>query len=98
MEHYKSQTGLDQHEFFTRLSVDEWDEAGDWFLDKFGSVVQKLKQARRAKRDLIRQFEDEVAGREEAVRGKIEGIGKTLVELRQEGTSMMQGREVDLEV
>jgi predicted YcjX-like family ATPase len=98
LAHYKCQGSMDQHDFFTRLSVDEWDEAGDWLLAQFGGVVQRLQQARRAKRRLVQRFEDEVSAREEAVRGKIEGIGRTLEDLKQDGQSMMQGKEVDLEV
>ncbi|KAK4202847.1 extracellular mutant protein 11-domain-containing protein [Triangularia verruculosa] len=97
MEYYKSQGSLDQHQFFTRISVDEWDEAGDWFLEQFGAVVQKFKKARKSKRQLIAQFEDEISAREEAVRGKIEGIGRTLEDLKHEGQNMMQGKDTDLE-
>jgi hypothetical protein len=57
----------------------------------------RLKEARKNKRRLVQQFEDEVAAREEAVRGKIEGIGRTLEELREEGMTMMEGKDVDVE-
>ncbi|KAK0701658.1 extracellular mutant protein 11-domain-containing protein [Lasiosphaeria miniovina] len=97
LEHYKRKGSLDQHEFFTRITVDEWDEAGDWFLEQFTSVVQNMKKARRNKRKLIQSFEGEVAAREEAVRVKIEGIGRTLEDLKQEGQTMMQGKDMDLE-
>lgn len=97
MEYYKNQGSIDQHQFFTRISVDEWDEAGDWFLEQLGAVVQKFKKARRDKRQLIAQFEDEISGREEAVRGKVEGIGRTLEDLKHEGQTMMQGKDADLE-
>ncbi|KAK4040751.1 extracellular mutant protein 11-domain-containing protein [Parachaetomium inaequale] len=97
LEHYKGKGSMDQHEFFARLPLDEWDEAGDWFLARFGGVMQRLRQARKTKRGLVQQFEEEVAAREEAVRGKIEGIGRTLEELREEGMTMMEGKDVDVE-
>ncbi|KAK0712235.1 extracellular mutant protein 11-domain-containing protein [Apiosordaria backusii] len=97
MEYYKNQGSLDQHQFFTRISVDEWDEAGDWFLEQFGAVMQKFKKARKDKRQLIAQFEDEISAREEAVRGKIDGIGRTLEDLKHEGQTMMQGKDADLD-
>ncbi|KAK4240358.1 extracellular mutant protein 11-domain-containing protein [Achaetomium macrosporum] len=97
LEHYKNKGSMDQHEFFTRISIDEWDEAGDWFLAQFGGIMQRLKQARKAKRQLVQQFEDEIAAREEAVRSKIDGIGRTLEDLKQEGQTMMQGKDVDVE-
>ncbi|KAL2138181.1 hypothetical protein VTI28DRAFT_7300 [Corynascus sepedonium] len=97
LEHYKTKGTLDQHQFFTQISIDEWNEAGDWFLAQFGTVMQRLKEARRTKRRLVQQFEDEIAAREEAVRGKIENIGRTLEDLRQEGQTMMEGKDVDME-
>jgi len=97
LEHYRRQGSMDQHEFFTRVTVDEWDEAGDWFLEQFGAVVQRLKRARRTKRQLVARFEDEVAAREEAVRGKMEGIERTLEELKEEGQIMMEGKDVEVE-
>jgi hypothetical protein len=97
LEHYRTKGSLAQHEFFTRLSMDEWDEAGDWFLEQFGGVMQRFKKARKAKRQLIQQFEAEIAAREEAVRAKIEGIGRTLEDLKQEGQTMMEGKDMDLE-
>ncbi|KAK4159758.1 extracellular mutant protein 11-domain-containing protein [Cladorrhinum sp. PSN259] len=97
MEHYKSKGSIDQHQLFTRMTVNEWDEAGDWFLEQFSNVVQKIKKARKTKRTLMTQFEEEISAREEAVRGKIEGIGKTLEELKQEGQTMMEGKDTELE-
>ncbi|KAK3687271.1 extracellular mutant protein 11-domain-containing protein [Podospora appendiculata] len=97
LEHYKGKGGMDQHQFFTRISANEWEESGDWFLEQFTSVVLKMKKARKEKRKVIEQFEGEIAAREEAVRGKIENIGRTLEDLKQEGQTMMAGKEMDLE-
>jgi len=97
LQHYKTKDVTEQQQFFTRLSMDEWEDSGDWFLEQFGAVMQKMKNARREKRKLIQNFEDEISAREEAVRGKIEGIGKTLEELKEEGKAMMAGKEADAE-
>ncbi|KAK4189289.1 hypothetical protein QBC35DRAFT_493693 [Podospora australis] len=97
LEHFKTKSSVDQQDFFTRITLNEWDEAGDWFLEQFGTVVAKMKQARKAKRQLMQQYEEEISAREEAVRGKIENIGRTLDDLKQEGLSMMQGKDMDLE-
>jgi hypothetical protein len=96
LAYYKEKDSLDQHQFFTQISIGEWEDAGDWFLDQFSSVVQKLKTARKEKRDMVAQFEKEINAREEAVRNKMEGIGRTLKELKQEGQSMMSGKDVDV--
>jgi len=97
LEHYKTKGGLDQHQFFTRISVDEWEEAGDWFLAQFADVVGKMRKARKNKRKLVESFEADISVREEAVRSKIEGIAKTLDELKQGGQTMMEGKDTDLE-
>jgi predicted nucleic acid-binding Zn-ribbon protein len=96
LTYYKDKDSLDQHQFFTQISIGDWENAGDWFLDQFSGVVQKLKTARREKRDMVAQFEKEINGREEAVRNKMEGIARTLQELKQEGQSMMSGKDVDV--
>jgi hypothetical protein len=96
LAYYKEKDSLDQHQFFTQISIKEWEESGDWFLDQFSSVVNKMKEARKNKRNLVAQFENEITAREEAVRSKMEGIGRTLHELRQEGQTMMQGKDVDV--
>lgn len=96
LEFYKTKGGLDQHQFFTRISVDEWEEAGDWFLTRFSDVVEKMRKARKSKRQLVATFEADVAAREEAVRGKMEGIARTLEDLKQEGQTMMAGKDADL--
>jgi hypothetical protein len=96
LKYYKGQDSIAQHQFFTQLSVQDWELSGDWFLDEFSKVVQKMKNARQAKRRMIERFEGEISAREEAVRGKTEGIGRTLQELKQEGQNMMQGKDVDL--
>jgi hypothetical protein len=97
LEHYKTKGSMDQHEFLAHLPLDEWDEAGDWFLEQFSSVVRRIREARRARRKLVREFEDEVAARAEAVRLKTEAIERTLEELKAEGQTMMEGKDVDVD-
>jgi len=96
LEHFKTKDSIDQHQFFTQVSIDDWEASGDWFLEQFSGIMQKMKVARRGKREMMVKFEAEVAAREEAVRGKIEGIGRTLQDLKQEGQTMMQGKDVDV--
>lgn len=96
LTYYKDKDSMDQHQFFAQISISDWEGAGDWFLDQFSSVVQKLKAARKEKREMVAQFEKEIDAREEAVRSKMEGIGRTLKELKQEGQMMMSGKDVDV--
>ncbi|KAK3491776.1 extracellular mutant protein 11-domain-containing protein [Neurospora crassa] len=97
LQHYKTKPPAQQAEFFTHMKIDEWDDAGDWFLDQFTSVVKRIKDARRAKRKMVEEFEVEIAERQGSVKSKIEKIGRTLENLKEEGKTMMQGKEMDLE-
>ncbi|KAI1142393.1 extracellular mutant protein 11-domain-containing protein [Hypoxylon sp. FL0543] len=84
-----------QAEFFSKMSIDDWENSGEWFLERFGDVMKRLREARRMKRRMIEDFENEIAERDEAVRNKIQGIDRTLAELRSEGEGMMLGKEFD---
>ena len=96
LEHYKDKDSLGQHQFFTQVSIDDWEAAGDWFLEQFSDVVKNMRKVRRVKREITIKFEAEIAAREEAVRGKMEGIDRTLGDLKQEGQTMMKGKDIDV--
>ncbi|KAK7928010.1 hypothetical protein PG985_005008 [Apiospora marii] len=89
LQHYLNKDQEAQATFFTSMPVGDWDDAGDWFLEKFGGVMNRLKEARQAKRQMMEDFENEVAEREDAVRNKMDGIDRTLVDLKSEGAKLM---------
>ncbi|OJD28746.1 uncharacterized protein BKCO1_1150002 [Diplodia corticola] len=86
---YRELRPEDQSEFFNSLQIDEWEDAGDWFLDQFGDLLGRFKKARRTKRDVAREFEDEIRKRNDAVGrkrrcvedevGRIKGQGQRLL-------------------
>lgn len=84
-----------QAQFFTQMSVRDWEDSGDWFLEQFGNIVNKMRDARQAKRKMVDAFELEVSNREEAVRHKKGSIDRRLSKLRQDGDAMMKGKELD---
>ncbi|KAI0889026.1 extracellular mutant protein 11-domain-containing protein [Annulohypoxylon maeteangense] len=84
-----------QTEFFSKMTINDWEASGDWFLERFGDVMHRLREARQMKRSVIEGFENEIAERGEAVRNKIQGIDYTLAELKSEGEGMMIGKEFD---
>ncbi|KAK1507290.1 hypothetical protein CABS01_08470 [Colletotrichum abscissum] len=94
LEHFKDQRESDQKTFFSQMSVGDWERSGDWFLDQFGSVAKKLKEARKEKRDMVDRFETEIAKREEAVRVRTENITKKLSKIRHKGEDMLADKEV----
>lgn len=85
-----------QHQFFTEMSMKEWDESGDWFLSQFSELTNRIREKRQAKRRKIAEFEAEIADRENTVRAKMESIDRTLDTLRQEGEGMMRNKVVDI--
>ncbi|KAI8633408.1 extracellular mutant protein 11-domain-containing protein [Xylariaceae sp. FL1651] len=95
LEHFITKDEASQVDFFTKMPVKDWEESGDWFLERFGEIMNRFKEARKTKRNIIEAFENEIAEREEAVRNKIQGIGQTLADLKAEGEGMMVGKEFD---
>ncbi|KAI1347536.1 extracellular mutant protein 11-domain-containing protein [Xylaria sp. FL0043] len=95
LEHFLTKDQANQVNFFTKMSVRDWEESGDWFLERFGDIMVRFKEARKEKREIVNAFENEIAEREEAVRNKIHGIGQTLADLKSEGEGMMLNKEFD---
>ncbi|XXG98448.1 bifunctional hydroxyacyl-CoA dehydrogenase/enoyl-CoA hydratase fox2 [Hypoxylon texense] len=95
LNHFLEKDQACQLEFFTKMPVKDWETSGDWFLEKFGEITQRLRDARRAKRAMVEGFENEIAERDDAVRNKIQGIDKTLIEFKREGEGMMLGKELE---
>ncbi|KAI1405294.1 extracellular mutant protein 11-domain-containing protein [Hypoxylon fuscum] len=93
--HFLGQDQASQMEFFTKMPVKDWEASGDWFLDRFGEVMQRFRDSRQAKRALMEGFENEIAERGEAVRNKIQGIDGTLADFRREGEGMMLGKDLN---
>jgi tRNA/tmRNA/rRNA uracil-C5-methylase (TrmA/RlmC/RlmD family) len=85
MEQFRLAGPTEQQAMFANMSVDEWESAGDWFAEEFTSIMQKLREARRSKRNVIEGFEQEAATREEAVRQRSETLDRKLQKMRENG-------------
>ncbi|KAF2091605.1 hypothetical protein K490DRAFT_61038 [Saccharata proteae CBS 121410] len=77
--------------FFASLNLEDWEEAGDWFLDQFGSIVKKMKEARQKKRKIAREFEDEVRKRDAQVASKRRCVEQAMLQMRNQGAGLLQG-------
>ncbi|KAL5614627.1 uncharacterized protein BROUX77_000464 [Berkeleyomyces rouxiae] len=88
--HYKTRTDTDQRDFFSRMTVTDWERSGDWFLDQFGDLMQQIIQARKERRAMVGQFEAEVAGREELVRIKHDSIERKMTKMKQNGLKVVR--------
>jgi hypothetical protein len=77
-----------QQAFFASLPVDEWEEAGDWFLEQFGEI---MKQMRKQKRKLAKEFEDEVSKRHELVASRKQDIAEAMSSMQTNGQEVLRG-------
>jgi hypothetical protein len=82
----------DQNSFFQALPTGEWEEAGDWFLDLFGSIIQRTKEARQKKRKLAQGFEKEVEKRYRHVSKRQQHVKKALDQMQQQGETLIPSR------
>jgi hypothetical protein len=80
-----------QAHFFASLNIDEWEEAGDWFLERFSETIKGLKDVRREKRKAVRAFEDEIEVRETAVSKKRALTRVAMAEMKASGAAVLQG-------
>ena len=78
--------------FFSSLPIEQYEDCGDLIAQKFAGVVSKFKDARQQRRKVAREFEAEVAKREERVRGKMGAVEKDLGRLRRGGEEVVRGR------
>ena len=81
----------DQSHFFASLDLDEWEQAGEWFLDRFSEIFNKLKDARQEMRKAARAFETEVEQRHGAIGKKRKQIEDALGEMKESGGKVLQG-------
>lgn len=93
LEFYSSKDEDAQGQLFTQMSVREWDDSGDWFLERFGNIVTKVKEARQAKRKIVEQYETQISEREEEVRRKKESIDRKLFKLKHDSSAMLKGSQ-----
>lgn len=85
LDQLRHQSEREQRAVFSNLSMEDWEQSGDWFVDRFSELMSKLRDARRNKRQMIRDFEAEASKHEEAVRRRSEAIDQKLIKMRQDG-------------
>ncbi|KAG6003779.1 hypothetical protein E4U21_001682 [Claviceps maximensis] len=85
LEQFQQQGEREQLQFFSHMSIEEWENAGDWFVDQFTDIMSRLRQARRNKRKMVATFEAEASEREEAIRSRTDAIDEKLNKMKQDG-------------
>jgi hypothetical protein len=82
----------EQHDLFSNMSMENWETSGEWFVSEFSGIMQRLMEARRNKRMIIQDFEQEAADREEAVRLKTQSIDRKLSKMKQDGQRVVEDK------
>jgi len=91
VEHVQNLDPARQYDFFASLTMSEWEEAGDWFLDQFSAILKNMKAARKEKRRIAAEFEEEVFRRNEQVARKKRGIDEALEGMKMSGMGVLSG-------
>jgi len=94
LERFAHESEDEQREFFSKMKIDDWEESGDWFVDRFADLMKRVKEARRAKRKVVSEFEQEEARREEAVRMRSDALDRKMQKMRQDGLRVVGERQV----
>jgi hypothetical protein len=79
-----------KQQFIASLSLGEWEDAGDWFLERFSMIITKMKDARKERRKLAKSFEEEIYKRHEGVQGKKRDIEEALSEMSKSGAVVLK--------
>ncbi|KAI9640711.1 hypothetical protein NHQ30_011020 [Ciborinia camelliae] len=81
-------------EFFGNLSQDEWEEAGDWFLERFAETLRSLKDAKIEKRNAVARFEKEIEQRERDVRGSLQAYHEDMERMKRGAKGVIEGKTI----
>ncbi|KAF2278624.1 uncharacterized protein EI97DRAFT_215119 [Westerdykella ornata] len=90
LEHvHRSLDAVDQSKFFASIPTAEWEEAGEWFLEQFGEIMKRTREARQAKRKLAIAFEEEVEKRHRHVVKKQRQVDEALQKMSAQGQGLI---------
>ena len=81
--------------FLASLSMEDYEQCGEVMIQKFTQIVSKFVAARQQKRKLMTIFEEEIAKREQRVRGKVEAFEKHFSRLKRGGEDVVN-QKMDL--
>ncbi|KAH0002758.1 hypothetical protein KCU78_g14210, partial [Aureobasidium melanogenum] len=79
-----------QKELFSSLQLAQWEEAGDWFQERFSEIFGKLKAARKKRREMASEFEQQIAQRQQALTKKRKITDDALSEMKKSGSLVLE--------
>jgi hypothetical protein len=82
----------DQEKFLQSLSVDEWEQAGEWFITRFSETMTKFAELRRQRRNIAADFEKKLSERDALIKGKSESLNSVMHEMKKGGINLLRGK------
>lgn len=79
-----------QKTFLATLAIEDYEECGDIMAERFSECVRTFKNARQHRRKVARDFETEVAKREQQVRLQIQKFENDLGRLKRDGEDVVR--------
>lgn len=89
LQHFATMSAEQQADMFANMPISEWEEAGDWFMDRFMEVMQKMKAARKEKRAISEKFEKELGERERAIEAATATVEEKLDSMKAQGQALL---------
>ena len=77
--------------FFSSLSIEQYEECANLMIRRFGDITSRFADVRQQRRRAAKDFEEEVAKREECVKGKTTVVDKDLGRLKRGGEEVVRG-------
>jgi hypothetical protein len=85
-------TEQERGEYFSKLSMDDWEGCGDLLIEEFSKLMTKMKELRHARRKTAAIFEAEVKRRHTMVEEQSAEISAKFEEMRAGGAEVLRGR------
>ena len=89
LEYAQNLDPANQSEFFGALPTEEWEDAGDWFLDQFDAIIKKTREARQKKRTAAKSFEKEIEERHQHVAKKQRLVASAMSKMKAQGEGLV---------
>ena len=82
---------IQRRAFFSSLSIEQYEECARLMIGRFSAIILKMTDARQHRRRVAKDFEEEVAKREDCIRGKTAIVSKNLGRLKRGGEEVVRG-------
>jgi hypothetical protein len=82
----------EQQRFFASLPLGQWEDAGDWFLDQFSEVLNKIRDARKKRRQVAASLEGEVYSRYQEVETRKKKLDEVMAEMKATGVVVLKSQ------